>query len=394
MVSIFFVISGYVLSDRVVHLRHQFLRAGSRQGGIASGESLAAVLASSIVRRGVRLFQPALITSATILVLVHLGLYDNDRLARLFPKFHPPRAARLPGTAAQLKDWSSWVVHELTNPWDWESLKSPAAATYASHLWTIPAEFRCSMVLFALLLPLSQMRPGLRAGMIWASLLAYCALWERWDMALFLAGLGLAVGDGEENRLKHPRDSECGGGYIMSTLPRMSSTTMPHLGFRSIWSEFAALLPILTLLAGAWLASFPDEHGHEAAGFVLLGFISRSRHLWHAAGAILIVWSVRRVEAIKVLLLHPLFRYLGCISFSLYMVHEPILQVWGWWWTGWLKSTCVDVAPWAPESMVILAAFCTVTTFVILVADYAWTLVDKPAVRSSKCLERYLFDPK
>ncbi|AEO56000.1 hypothetical protein MYCTH_2124971 [Thermothelomyces thermophilus ATCC 42464] len=62
------------------------------------------------------------------------------------------------------------------------------------HLWTVPVEFRCSMVLFLTLLGTARLRRGWRFVVIGASV-AFAYLSQRWELVLFYAGMVLAEMD-------------------------------------------------------------------------------------------------------------------------------------------------------------------------------------------------------
>ncbi|KAK1984745.1 acyltransferase 3 [Colletotrichum cereale] len=208
MVSIFFVISGYVLS--VGPLRHARLR---------QWDKLLAYLSSAVLTRPVRLLLPSILLTIVSLVLASLGYYERAALEICPPfsslssaslqecDFHPVAPPRLASVHAQVVDWFGFVTHDLANPWDWEAGLRPASA-YGLHLWTVAAELRCSMALFAVLATLLPCpRLLVRAG-VWLALLVFCALWERWDMVAFLAGLGLAVGDSDDNGHDNTRQDD------------------------------------------------------------------------------------------------------------------------------------------------------------------------------------------
>ncbi|KAL0940204.1 acyltransferase [Colletotrichum truncatum] len=199
MVSIFFVISGYVLS--VAPLRHARWR---------QWDQLLAYLSGAVMMRPVRLLLPSILLTVASLVLAWLGYYERAAREICPPHpnissssshecdFYPVTPPHLGSVLAQVVDWFHFVVRDLANPWDWEAGLRPASA-YGLHLWTVGAELRCSIVLFAVLATLLPCtRPFVRVS-IWLALLVFCALWQRWDMAAFLAGLGLAVGDADDN---------------------------------------------------------------------------------------------------------------------------------------------------------------------------------------------------
>ncbi|TDZ18860.1 hypothetical protein Cob_v008304 [Colletotrichum orbiculare MAFF 240422] len=187
MVAIFFTISGYVLS--VGPLRHARQRRWDR---------LLTHLSGAMLTRPVRLLVPSVCLTVASLLLAWFGCYERAARQMCPPSadcdFYPIAPPRFTSARAQTVDWFGFVVRDLANPWAWDSGLRPASA-YGLHLWTVAAELRCSMTLFAVLaalLPCERRRT--RAG-LWLAMVVFCALWQRWDMVAFLTGLGLAVGD-------------------------------------------------------------------------------------------------------------------------------------------------------------------------------------------------------
>ncbi|TLS29005.1 hypothetical protein PpBr36_02070 [Pyricularia pennisetigena] len=265
MVAIFFTISGYVLTVGP-------LRFARRE----RWDTLLARLSGSMLTRPVRLFLPSLLVTQVSLALALMGLYDHAA-ANMCPSpdqkecdFYPVRPLTMPSVAEQLFDWTAFVSRELMNPWDWSSGLRPKSA-YGLHLWTIGAEFRCSMMLFAFLAALLPCgRPLVRAG-VWLFLIGFCALWQRWDMVAFLAGLGLAVADADENEGEEQQQQQLG-----------------HAGDRrreEVQTTARRLIPCTLLLVSLMLCSYPDRGGIEAWGFGLLSHVSQDRHMWHTLGA-------------------------------------------------------------------------------------------------------------
>jgi peptidoglycan/LPS O-acetylase OafA/YrhL len=180
MVTIFFVISGYVLSHKPLKLLHS-----------NSWERAFHTLASSTFRRGFRLYLPSIAGLFCVLVAVRLGLFHYSTMVREegstirgINEQHPPIYHSL---GRQIFDWYLTVVH-LMDPWNWNLFYN----SYNPHLWTIPVEFRCSILLFLTLLTTSKLRPRSRLCSVFA-LILFCVRWGRWDVVLFLSGLMLAV---------------------------------------------------------------------------------------------------------------------------------------------------------------------------------------------------------
>ncbi|RFU72109.1 acyltransferase [Trichoderma arundinaceum] len=376
VVLIFFLISGYVLTLSASRCCHN----GDWDGALRS-------LSAATLKRGVRLFLPAVVTSFVIMLLVSGGLYaDKAQIAHL-PAHWPPLGPTFKASfGEQAKDWLEFVVGRLTNPWVWyeEVFSEPEPSYYGAHLWTIQNEFHCSMILFLVAMTLSRV-PSLRArGALWAGITVYSALWGRWDVALFLCGTAFADSD------------------VRSTMTGASMTGQPGM-VKPTWLTARKYSPYLAmaghaaaLVAGLWLASYPEKRGREAVGFGLIGTIHPSAQPWNAIGAALIVWSVRRVRLARALLTTSLMQYLGQVSFAFYIVHEPLLQTLGWLYADKLRKYFIlaggelGFREEAGAQIGLWLAFFSFTPLVFIMADYVWRGLDRPSMMLVKMIGRQI----
>ncbi len=142
---IFFLVSGFVLAYKPTKL--------IRKGGC---NTFIRAIVSSVFRRAIRLFLPPVITMFCVALTVHFILYKTsyEKMPGTLPR-HPERFDSL---LFQLKDWGRFVLVDLTHPWSWKSPKSE----YDLHLWTIPIQFRASMIVFVVLIGLARTRSQIR----------------------------------------------------------------------------------------------------------------------------------------------------------------------------------------------------------------------------------------
>lgn len=369
MVAIFFVISGYVLSYKPLKtIRSQ------------SFDQTFTVLASSTFRRGLRLYVPSLIGLVCVFVAVRLGLYNYSHSVikqgltiRGTNEQHPPVFR---SSMKQFWDFYYTVAH-LLNPFDWNLYYN----NYNPHLWTIPVEFRCSVVLFLTTIATSRLVAAIRMPLV-GSLIWFCMRYGRWDVVLFLIGMIMAEIDIINGTWERPATSNAfdeksnirltPGGRVLTTVSR-----------RRLW--------ITVFVIGLYIGSTPNLGYKWTPGF---------RWLWHLTphtygelhrfpqtiGAALIVFSINHSPDIQKLFTNPFSQYLGKISFAFYIVHGPILHSLGyslmpniWAITG--KETnfqycfgfligwmiCLPIAIWA--------------------GDVYWRAVDIPSVKFARWVE-------
>ncbi|KAF7170166.1 hypothetical protein CNMCM5623_002681 [Aspergillus felis] len=362
MVAIFFVISGYVLSYKPLKM----IRT-------RSWEQTLATLASSTFRRGLRLYIPSIVGIVLVFVAVRLGVY-NYSLKVLHEghtilgtnEQHPPLMRSF---TKQFWDMYLAVVH-LMDPWNWALYYN----YYNPHLWTIPVEFRCSIVLFLTIIATSRItavaRLSLVSGLVW-----FCMRWGRWDVVLFLSGMLMAEADLINGTWERPAADENLMHRTRSTLSRLSS--------RKFW--------IALFIFGLYLGSAPNT-GYKWTPFYMWTWRITPRtypepHRFpQTVGAVLIVFSINHSKDIQKLFVNPLSQYLGKISFAFYIVHGPILHSLGYslmpniwkvtgketdfqyclgFLIGWL--ICLPVSLWA--------------------GDVFWRAVDIPSVKFARWVE-------
>ncbi|KAK6222401.1 hypothetical protein QIS74_04103 [Colletotrichum tabaci] len=381
MVRIFFVISGYVLT--LSPARHYLDGSGEHHSK----------LGKALIKRPFRLFLPPIATTLLAMLLVRLGAFQTAEEMEALPAHLPAQTIILRKTFFdQLVDWAGFVAHKLTNPWGWveDLFVDPDASYYGAHLWTIQTEFRCSIITLTTLQSLFVLRSISMRYFLSCSLILFCVVWLRWDVALFLAGMTLCLLDVERNARTIDRN------YLGDTARTTDSAHLrPSRGkSRSrFWFEFA---PWGFLMLGLWAVSYPDEKAGRALGFGLASKLCDSVDFWQSVGALTVVWSVGRLRPLKRMLGTKWLQYLGALSYSLYLVHYPFLETVGWRLTQLLREYFSSAAVQAgvSRSLGILAgnviAFIFSTLTLLWVSDYTWRALDKPCLRMLRWLDSVL----
>ncbi|OJJ44574.1 hypothetical protein ASPZODRAFT_694755 [Penicilliopsis zonata CBS 506.65] len=390
MVAIFFVISGYVLSYKPL----KTIRS-------RSWDQTFVVLASSTFRRGLRLYIPSIIGIAIVMAAVRMGVYNYSHVVvnegQTILGTNEQHPIILPTFYMQLWDWYRTVVH-LTDPWNWGLYYN----YYNPHLWTIPVEFRCSIVLFLTILATSRLRSSVRIGLV-ACLLWFCVRWGRWDVVLFLSGMLMAEVDLIHGIWENPAPAPTTASSVDST----PTTTKPF------WNEKAPSLPIQlppavhrairvchrnrwlgVFVTGLYIGSSPNNGFKWTPGYIWLARLTPKTYpephrFPQTIGAVLIVLAINRSPAIQRLFTNPFSQYLGRISFAFYIVHGPILHSLGY---------SIMPSIWAvvgrqtdfQAGLGFLLGWLVCLPISICVADLFWRAVDIPSVRFARWLEEKL----
>lgn len=280
-VSIFFVLSGFVLSWGPL-------------SSIQSGryEKLAQSLGSAVFRRWMRLFLPCFIIGFWALLEVWWEIELPTERKDTF--------------LAQCWDYIL-ECERFANPFHLERFTMEGNHKYSWIMWTIPFEFAGSLLVFTLLLGVGRIRRYKKRTMVVFGIVIYACISGRWHYWLFSTGLLLAD-------------------YVRQTggFEQLSHRTkrFPLIGW------------YLILIIGLYLGGVPEpnEESYTRPGYEFLDTFTPERYMEYEGGArfwwcwagTLIVSSACHLVAIRQFFELPFARYLGRISFMLYLTHQMV----------------------------------------------------------------------
>lgn len=382
MVCIFFVISGYALSLKPLRL----MRAHS-------WSELTTTLTSSIFRRGMRLFIPCFISTFIVVLLVQLGFYDRTRQfaasQHYFPAIEELHMWRAQTFMDQFYDWSGHVF-QFVHVWSFEQFGG--SMEYDLHLWTIPLEFRASMVLFLLQMGLARVRIWVR----WTCLFVFS--WfslrnQRWEMVLFVSGMLLAELDLIRIARRGAQSNSRSYLHPASALSQFSETiSFPEKAGNTIKNSASRqYLWISVAVCALYLMSAPDEDAADTPGFQFLAnrvpnFLEDKYRFWQGLGSILFVLATNFCPALQRPFNTAFAQYFGRISYAIYLMHGPVLHTVGYMIMRWSWSITGSTT----EGQYVLG-FAVSTLFVVPVvvwaADLFCRFVDEPVVQFAKWVE-------
>lgn len=379
-VCVFFVVSGYTISHRFLTL--------ARQGRF---EAAGSAMASSVFRRHTRLFLPAAVVSFVTAMMGYLGLFPDQGLAGVAVPTRPP--PRFDTLWAQLRHF---VLAEAftTDPIGPPHLRGDAVGRadppYDPHLWTLPIEFVSSMVVFMFLTAFTRVRNRVR--MLFALGLAVYLQWVfvYWGMFLFLGGMFLCDLHFELEERRWWRSSsqrselqEQSASPLDGFAPRTAKRS--STAFRVLGRAVGTVSFVLSL----WLLSMPEdmEEAAQAPGYVTLASWVPPRFqeaLVIPVGAVLTVLVVDQAAFLQILFTNRFSQYMGKISFSLYMVHGPLLYSLGLVLGRWTVALVGGGESDTSYVFGILLAFILWAPAAIYVSDLTTRFVDTAAIEFSK----------
>ena len=364
MVSIFFVISGYVLSQRcIVAMRNN------------QHDKVYSILTSTTFRRGMRLYLPSLIASACCFVAIVLG-------------FLPSQIPHHWSVWREMHNFIDFVNDFLFKFWAWDINFN---GYYAPQLWTIPLEYKCSMILFMQILVVSRCTSFVRLALQVMTIL-YLFYADRWDVATFISGMLIA----ELNVIADERRKKT----VEARGPNQLASRSLVQRSRDCFSSFLVKLPLwIILIAGWYLTGFPGSDAEHTPGYGWLTHFWRGDwdykfRFWIAVAAILIIFATSFLRPAQAFFTTSIARYLGKISYALYLVHALMnrtlrLYIWHTFWKvlQWESEEGDDAkleGGWFMGTIIYIP-------MVLWVADIFWRLVDIPMVKVAKWVESKCF---
>ncbi|OBW68935.1 MAG: hypothetical protein AUREO_010130 [Aureobasidium pullulans] len=286
-VGIFFVLSGYVLSAKpLMHIHAgDFVLLGDNLG-------------SAVFRRWFRLYLPIIVTTLGIVLLWHVfGISAN---------LHPQRTL-----GAEL-----WVWYNEFKSFTWILNSSPPVwFTYNPHTWTIPLEFKGSLVVYVTLTALSRCTRTARLCCEIALIFYFIWIVDGLYFALFAGGLLLCDLD------------------LLAAKDELPIWITRHL------KPHSTIIFYFLFITSLYLGGVPS-YSRELAdlrsspGWQILSYLKPDaafdyKWFYQFWAAVFLVASVPRISWLKNFFETRLCQYLGRISYMFYLVHGPIMSTLG-----------------------------------------------------------------
>lgn len=362
-VSIFFVISGYVLSVKPLTFVHNGEQA-----------KLADNVGSALFRRWLRLFLPVIAVTLINITLWHIFQVDSGGNP-FHPKRHEYFKDELWSWYSEFKNYS-YVFKDGGMPW----------FTYNGHSWSMPVEMRGSVIIYTTLLALSRCTKNVRLTIICLLMFYFIYITDAYYGTLFMGGMLFADLDLLAKKDEHPR-----------WLKRLEN--------------YKELIFLNLFVVAMYLGGSPSNDVHvetirATPGWYWLSFL-KPQAVYDPKWAYLVPASLITIPAVKHLSLLKNFmetdfcQYLGRIAFSLYLVHGPILWDIGdrvYVAMGWQRSEAyftLEIWPndhaWATIGIYgfelgFLIPLFFLVIFTLWVAEIITKLVDVPSINFTQWL--------
>ncbi|GFF55571.1 hypothetical protein IFM62136_02883 [Aspergillus lentulus] len=355
-VSVFFVLSGYVLSMKPL-------------GCIQDSDyaELGKNLSSAIFRRWFRLYIPLICTTFCYMTYLHLFKI------RTVPELQGSYLSELWNWYAEFKNFS-FVLRTGGEPW----------FTYNSHTWSIPVEYRGSLVVYTAAIAFARFRRNARLIGEVALVVYFLYIADGAHFAMFIAGMLL-------------RDLDLLA--MRNDLP----------GFFRRLEPFKSAIMTLLFYASLYLGGVPSHTDNvqqlrDSPGWYLLSFLKPQAvfdYKWFYLfwAAVFLVSCTSHLQWLRAFFAAPFNQYLGRISFAFYLVHGPVLWILGdrlYAAVGFERDSHAQNCPWwinrlplptfGPFGLEVnfLVPQLILLPLTLWLAEVTTRLVDEPAVRLSQ----------
>jgi peptidoglycan/LPS O-acetylase OafA/YrhL len=297
MVAIFFVISGYVLSTKPLKL--------ARQGRIAE---LYNCVGSSTIRRGPRLYVPPLGVTFLMTLAAQAGILDG--------RYYGPNPNGLGPALAEWLRATSWFI----SPFAGKEYGIEGAT------WTIPLEFKGSLMVYLSCFGLAKSSTRFRLGFLIAMGLFW--LWHGvWELFLFSGGMVCADIHYLHNSIPSTPPLNRPGNDTVSPPRHRRRTQLLH--------GFLAFASVYMLSAPEYNEGAADTPGYATLMTTLTPSNWRGggpSRFYPATGAVILVGTMDHAgpqSMLQRVFVSNAAQYLGEISFSLYLCHGAVMHTIG-----------------------------------------------------------------
>lgn len=282
-VAIFFVVSGYVLSAKPLSLIH-----------LGETVKLADNLGSSLFRRWLRLYIPVIGTTFVWMTSWHLfNIRSSNKIAPI------PESTYFGEIWKWYCDFKNYSFVFGGDPWN----------AYNDHTWSIPLEFRGSIIVYTCLLAFSRCSRNARLWCEAGLIFYFHSVVDGWYCGLFVMGMLLCDLDLLAKR---------------NHLPQILYRLKPLRGW-----IFYVLFAVALYLGGVPSNANDLEYLEKSPGWYYLSW--KPQAFWSLQwffrfwAATFVVVSIPRISWLKAFFEARFCQHLGRISFGFYLIHGPVL---------------------------------------------------------------------
>ena len=298
------------------------------------------------------------------------------------------------GIIGQLKDYTG-AFERVTQSWNSDPFPTQTLP-FDMHLWTLPIEMAMSMLLFVMVTGLARCKVPVRfvalIGVMW-----YSFRGGHWPAVEFLGGALIAeVSLVQQDRAALEKNNLNGDEEKENQTDARPTTAMKSMAWMLFWwIQFATAL---------WICGWPNEDTDQIPGFRWMETLSPEPYQtrgydftfdwkavpWFVIASLQIVFACHQLPPLQRVLNTEPIQFLGSIGFSLYLVHGPLMEAFGW----HIIRPIWNVVGGQDDAGVWGTFFVWVSGFLALGVPFLWAsdlfcrFVDRPCVDFARWLDR------
>lgn len=358
MVNVFFLISGFVLTQRSLTL----IRSQNY-------DKLYPSISSAIFRRAIRIYLPTCAISFFGMLLTYIGMTDVGV------------AGKQDSFILQFVDWF-YACRDFAQPFHEYYKDSDIIHRYESVFWTLPLEFYGSMVCYLTLMAVARITHPVNRTAVVVIVTWFALVKANWWTANFLAGMLHAEfsiwQEKTEKSWSTGRIAKCFWAAVF------------------IWAFYVAGLPEAqydkySLPGFDWYYSHVPNSWRE---------VENGGRFWWMISGICLTVSISQLQTLKHIFETRICQYIGRISFMLYLVHPYVFNTVGKMWKNNLQMFLGTEEGHLPNSDIpkivlhgpwwyvwYLGFWVVMLPVVLVVSGQVTKYIDDPSMRFAKWLE-------
>lgn len=363
MVNVFFLISGFVLTQRSLMLirSQQF-------------DKLYPSISSAIFRRGVRIYLPAVVLSFVAMLMSYFGIKDVQHTIKV-EYLHQ-----------HILDWF-YACRDFVNPFHDYSNGFDIVHRYEHVMWTLPLEFYGSMVCYLAVMMVARVTHPVKRTAVVVLLIWFAVIKQNWWSTNFLIGMLHAD--------------------FMIWQDKAGRSWTTSFAAKCCWA--------IVFIWACYVAGLPEGRYEE---YKLPGFdwyydhvpgswkeIEGGGRFWWMVSGCSITIAVSQLPLLKRILEMTICQYLGRISFMLYLVHTFVYELVGKLWKGILIDIVKHEDVYIEEAkttwrvprgigvyLVYFGFWIFMLPVLLVISGQVTKYVDDPSIRFAKWLEMKFAD--
>ncbi len=351
MVNVFFLISGFVLTQRSL----TFIRTKQL-------DKLYPSVSSALFRRGIRIYAPTIPVTFIAMLFVYTGLRNM------------PMASVQDSLLLQIIDWV-YACRDFIQPFHLYEVPYDILHRYEAIMWTLPLEIYGSLVCYLTVLAVSRITHHWKRTAVVVIFIVFAGIKGNWWSMNFLLGMLYA-------------DFLIWQGQIEGRSWTTGSYAKSFWILAFIWAFYVAGMPDARYELYN-LPGFDWYYHHVPENWIVIE--GGGRFWWLISGCTMTV-AISQLPPLKAVFETRFCQYLGRISFMLYLVHMLVFELIGKLWKNSLET--MTGGKGNSTYVVYFGFWIVMLPQAMIAAGQVTKYVDEPCIRLAKWLEAWFTEDR